>query len=127
VRLWAAPESSRFAGLSDGMARLALGALGQWLIGLLAVFPCFAIASARCRPTRSRRSSASVDPEAQRPRAGDETRWRGSISNERATLTSVVIIFIMVLIVARPTAPHAGARQQPKRSAASRMRCGGRW
>ena len=38
-------NSSRFAGLSDGMARLRWALSVNGMIGLLAVFPVFAIAS----------------------------------------------------------------------------------
>ena len=50
------------------------------------------------------------------------------ISNERATLTSVVIIFVMVLIAAA-TLAHMVEREQPAQGVrqSSRTRCGGRW
>ena len=60
VRLWSAPESTRFAGLSRRMARLRWALSVNGLICLLAVFPVFAITFARCMPTtRTHLSSAS--------------------------------------------------------------------
>ena len=43
VRLWAIPESSRYAGMSDGRARLRWALSGTGVIGLLALMPAFAI------------------------------------------------------------------------------------
>jgi len=45
VRLWTAPESARFAGLSDGMARLRWALSSNGLIGLMAVVPIIAVTS----------------------------------------------------------------------------------
>ena len=49
------------------------------------------------------------------------------ISNERATLASVVVIFVMVLVPPRPPTHMLERARQPKASATSPMRCGGRW
>ena len=49
------------------------------------------------------------------------------VSNERATLTSVVIIFIMILIGAATVAHMLERGGSPRCSATSRTRCGGRW
>src|SRR5262245_17808606 len=43
ARLWVAPESSRFADVSAGTARLRWALSADGLIGLLAVFPVVAI------------------------------------------------------------------------------------
>src|SRR3954451_11224368 len=44
VRLWSAPESARFTGLSDNMARLRWAVSPYGLVCLLAAVPLFAIA-----------------------------------------------------------------------------------
>ncbi|HYW63652.1 MAG TPA: hypothetical protein VE865_10705, partial [Bradyrhizobium sp.] len=43
ARLWVAPESPRFSGLSAGMARIRWAMSVNGLIGLLAIFPVVAI------------------------------------------------------------------------------------
>src|SRR5437899_12174287 len=43
VRLWSIPESSRYAGMSEGQARLRWALSVNGLIGLLSVLPAFGI------------------------------------------------------------------------------------
>jgi voltage-gated potassium channel len=101
VRLWAAPESTRYTGLSDGMARLRWALSINGLIGLLAIFPVLAITF----------SSINVSHEwapifcvfwilKLSVHAPAMTTLARVIANEHATLASVVIIFIMVLVTA---------------------------
>lgn len=115
LRLWSAPESPRYGGLSEGRARLKWALSATGLIGLLAVVPAFAITT--------RAVSADSDFAAifcilwilklgvHAPAMGTLARV---ISNERATLSSVLIIFIIVLVVAA-TATHLFERDgQPE-------------
>jgi voltage-gated potassium channel len=115
VRLWAAPESSRYAGLSDGQARLRWAISINGLIGLVAVLPAFGIVS----------GSVHADSDATplfcvlwilklSIHAPAMTTLLRVMSNERASLTSVVIIFIMVLISAATLAHLLERDQQPK-------------
>ena len=114
VRLWAAPESSRFAGLSDGMARLRWALSVNGMIGLLAVFPVLAIASGSIQAGHEAGPifclfwilKLSVHAPAMNTLAR-------VVSNERATLTSVVIIFIMILVSAATMAHMLERAQQP--------------
>jgi len=106
VRLWAIPESSRYAGMSEGQARLRWALSVNGLIGLLAVLPAFGITTGAV--------AADSDIAAifcllwvfklglYAPAM--ETLAR-VISNERATLASVFIIFVIVLVAAA-TATH---------------------
>jgi voltage-gated potassium channel len=106
VRLWAIPESSRYAGMSSGKARLRWALSINGLIGLLAVLPAFGITTGAV--------NADSDIAAifcllwvlklglYAPAMETLTRV---ISNERATLASVLIIFVIVLVAAG-TATH---------------------
>ena len=115
VRLWAAPEASRYSGLSDGRARLRWAVSFNGLVGLVAVVPAFGIVS----------GSVHADSDAtplfcvlwilklsiHAPAMATLLRV---MSNERASLTSVVIIFVMVLISAATLAHVLERDQQPK-------------
>jgi voltage-gated potassium channel len=106
VRLWAIPESSRYAGMSEGQARLRWALSVNGLIGLLSVLPAFGI------------TTGVVDADSDIAAIfcllwvfklglyapAMETLSR-VISNERATLASVFIIFVIVLVAAA-TATH---------------------
>jgi len=106
VRLWSIPESSRYAGMSEGRARLRWALSVNGLIGLLAVLPAFGI------------TTGAVDADSDIAAIfcllwvfklglyapAMETLAR-VISNERATLASVLIIFVIVLVSAA-TATH---------------------
>jgi voltage-gated potassium channel len=101
ARLWTAPESNRFAALSDSMARLRWALSSNGLIGLLAAVPIFAItigsiqANHEAGPIFCLFWILKLGVHA--PAMNTLARV---VSNERATLTSVVIIFIMILITA---------------------------
>jgi len=115
VRLWAAPESNRFAGLSDGMARLRWALSINGLIGLLAVFPVLAITFSSIHAGNEWAPifcvfwilKLSVHAPAM-------TTLARVIANERATLASVVIIFVMVLVTAAALAHMLERELQPK-------------
>jgi voltage-gated potassium channel len=116
ARLWVAPEAARYAGLGDRTARMRWAMSGNGLVGLLAIVPAFVITT----------GSVKADSEAAAVfcilwvlklslHAPAMTTLARVISNERATLASVLIIFIMILIAAA-TATHlfegAGQPQQ---------------
>jgi voltage-gated potassium channel len=111
MRLWAAPEIPRYAGLGDAAARLRWAVTADGLIGLLAVVPAIAISSGKIFANSDFAAvfcilwilKLSVHAPAM-------TTLAHVISNERATLASVLIIFIMVLVTAA-TATHLLERQ----------------
>ena len=73
MRLWSAPESPRFAGLSDGMARLRWAVSTNGVICLLAALPLFAI-TLGIDTCRQRARTGLLHPVGARPdaaRAGD--------------------------------------------------------
>jgi voltage-gated potassium channel len=115
VRLWSAPESSRYAGLSDAQARLRWAVSLNGLISLLAVLPAFGIVTGSVRPDSDTTPlfcvlwilKLSIHAPAM-------TTLVRVISNERATLASVVIIFVMVLVSAATLAHVLERTQQPK-------------
>lgn len=115
VRLWSAPESPRFAGLSDGMARLRWAVSANGVICLLAALPFFVITLGAMHADNQNAPVFCIlwvlGLATHAPAMGTLARV---ISNERATLTSVVVIFVMVLIISA-TAVHIMERgDQPK-------------
>ena len=115
VRLWSAPEAPRFAGLSDGMARLHWAVSTNGVICLLAALPLFVITLGSMHADNEHAPIFCIlwvlGLTTHAPAMGTLARV---ISNERATLTSVVVIFVMVLIVAA-TGAHIMERDgQPK-------------
>jgi voltage-gated potassium channel len=101
IRLWTAPESARYAGLSDGMARLRWALSGNGLIGLLAVVPIAAVSSGTIHADSDAVPIFCVlwilKLSVHAPAMNTVARV---IANERASLASVLIIFIMVLVTA---------------------------
>src|SRR6185437_9956751 len=101
IRLWTAPESARFAGLSDGTARLRWALSGNGLIGLLAVVPIAAVSSGTIHADSDAVPIFCVlwilKLSVHAPAMNTVARV---IANERASLASVLIIFIMVLVTA---------------------------
>ncbi|HZP99508.1 MAG TPA: cyclic nucleotide-gated ion channel [Reyranella sp.] len=101
TRLWTAPESPRFAGMTEGMARLRWAVSLDGLIGVLAVVPAFAITTGT---VHANSDYAAVFCVLWILKLGQHapamTTLARVISNERATLASVLIIFIMVLVTA---------------------------
>ena len=115
VRLWAAPEAIRYTGLSDGMARLRWALSINGLIGMLAIFPVLAITFNSMQANHEWAPifcvfwilKLSIHAPAM-------TTLARVIANERATLASVVIIFIMVLVIAATLAHMLEREHQPK-------------
>jgi voltage-gated potassium channel len=115
VRLWSAPESNRFAGMSEGVARLRWAISPHGVVCLLAATPLFAIAFLSIHADNDNAPVFCflwvLRLAAHAPAMGTLARV---ISNERATLTSVAVIFVMILIVAA-TGEHLMERGgQPK-------------
>jgi voltage-gated potassium channel len=114
LRLWSAPESIRFAGLSDGMARLRWALSRTGLIGLLAIVPVLAIGFNSMQANHEWAPIFCVfwilKLSVHAPAMSTLARV---ISNERATLASVVIIFIMVLVTAATLAHMLEREHQP--------------
>jgi voltage-gated potassium channel len=106
LRLWAAPEAPHYAGHSDGGARLRWAFSVDGLIGLLAVVPAFVITTGM---VKAGSEAASVFCILWVLKLGVHapamTTLARVISNERATLASVAIIFLIVLVTAA-TATH---------------------
>jgi voltage-gated potassium channel len=101
LRLWSAPEAPRYGGLSDGRARLRWAFSATGLIGLLAVVPAFAIT---LRAVKADSEFAAIfcilwilKLSVHAPAMGTLARV---VSNERAALSSVLIIFLIVLVAA---------------------------
>ena len=100
VRLWSVPESARYAGLSDSMARLRWAISVNGVTSLLAALPLFVITVGSMHADNEHAPIFCIlwVLGLTRHAPAMETLSR-VISNERATLTSVVVIFVMVLIV----------------------------
>ena len=110
TRLWVAPESSRYAGRSAAFARWRWATTGTGLIGLLAIFPAVALVT---RYSVAGTDAASIFCFFWILKLGlhapaMETLGR-VISNERATLASILIVFVIVLVMAA-TATHTFER-----------------
>jgi len=106
VRLWSAPEAPAYSGLSERHARLRWACSISGLIGLLAIVPAFAITT---RTVKTDSDFAAIfcllwilKLSVHAPAMGTLGRV---IANERATLASVLIIFVIVLVTAA-TATH---------------------
>jgi voltage-gated potassium channel len=106
LHLWAAPESPRYGGLSDANARLRWALSAPGLIGLLAVLPAFAITTTAVTADSDLAAIFCIlwilKLSVHAPAMGTLARV---ISNERATLASVLIVFVIVLVAAA-TATH---------------------
>jgi voltage-gated potassium channel len=115
LRLWTAPEAGRFAALSDGMARLRWALSADGLIGLLAIFPVVAITFGSMQANHEAAPIFCVfwilKLSVHAPAMSTLARV---IANERATLASVVIIFVMVLVTAATMAHMLEREHQPK-------------
>src|SRR5471032_736496 len=115
VRLWSVPEANRYAGLSETSARLRCACSLTGLIGLLAVLPAFAIS------TRAIKADSDIAAifcvlwvlklSSHAPAMGTLARV---ISNERATLASVLIIFVIVLVAAATSTHFFERAGQPE-------------
>jgi voltage-gated potassium channel len=115
ARLWTAPEATRFAGLSDGAARLRWALSANGLIGLLAVVPIVGFSSGTIHADSDAVPIFCVlwilKLSVHAPAMNTLSRV---IANERASLASVLIIFIMVLVTAATLTHLLERQQQPK-------------
>ena len=106
LRLWSSPEMRRYSGMTETMARLRWAVSPNGLIGLLAVVPAIAIGSGKIVANSDFASVFCIlwilKLGLHAPAMSTLARV---ISNERATLASVLIIFIIVLVTAA-TATH---------------------
>lgn len=114
LRLWAVPESPRYADRTEASARLRWALSPAGLIGLLAIVPAFAI-SVRAVAAESDLAALFcflwiLKLGVHAPAMGTLARV---ISNERATLASVLIIFIIVLVSAATATYFFERTQQP--------------
>lgn len=114
MRLWTAPEAPRFAGQSSAAARLRWAVTGTGLIGLLAVVPAFSVITGTVQADSDVAAVFCIlwvlKLGLHAPAMGTLARV---ISNERATLASVLIVFVIVLISAA-TATHILERETQK-------------
>jgi voltage-gated potassium channel len=114
ARLWVAPEAPRFAGLSDGRARLHWAFSANGLIGLLAIVPIFAVSSG----FHADSDAAPIFCVLWILKLGVHAPAMNTLGrvvlNERASLASVVIIFVMVLVTAATLTHMMERAQQPK-------------
>jgi voltage-gated potassium channel len=101
LRLWTAPETPRYSGLSETSARVRWALSLTGVIGLLAVLPAFAISVQAIRADSELAALFCflwiLKLVVHAPAMGTLARV---ISNERATLASVLVIFIIVLVSA---------------------------
>ena len=101
VHIWVAPEAPRFADLSEGAARLRWALSATGIIGLLAVLPIFALTIGSVGSDSNAAAAFCIlwilKLGLYAPAMGTLARV---ISNERATLASVLIIFVIVLVMA---------------------------
>ena len=106
ARIWAAPESARYAGMSDTAARVRWACSISGLIGLLAVVPAFAITTGSMKADSDASAIFCVLWILKLGIYAPAMATLGRvIANERATLASVLIIFIIILVTAA-TATH---------------------
>ncbi len=106
ARIWVAPESVRFAGMSDAKARLRWASSIGGLIGLLAVVPAFAITTGSLHANSDASSVFCILWILKLGIYAPSMSTLGRvIANERATLASVLIVFIIILVSAS-TATH---------------------
>ncbi|MFI5001175.1 MAG: hypothetical protein ACHQK9_14965, partial [Reyranellales bacterium] len=115
VRVWVAPEAPHLGGLSETRARLRWAFSANGLIGLLAVLPAFAITTGSVKADSDYAALFCIlwilKLGLHAPAMGTLSRV---IANERATLASVLIIFIIILVTAA-TATHIVEREhQPQ-------------
>jgi voltage-gated potassium channel len=114
LRLWTAPESTRYAGSSEIAARIRWALSATGLIGLLAIVPAFAISVSAVRTDSDLAALFCflwiLKLGVHAPAMGTLARV---ISNERATLASVLIVFIIVLVSAATATSFFERAQQP--------------
>ena len=106
TRIWVAPEATRYAGMTDAAARLRWAGSVPGLIGLLAVVPAFSITTGSLHANSDASSVFCILWILKLGIYAPSMSTLGRvIANERATLSSVLIVFIIILVSAS-TAVH---------------------
>ena len=115
ARIWVAPESTLYAGMTDTAARVRWGCSVSGLIGLLAVVPALAITIGSLRADSDATAIFCILWILKLGIYAPAMATLGRvIANERATLSSVLIVFIIILVSAA-TATHMFERNgQPE-------------
>ncbi len=115
ARLWVAPEAARYAGLSDAAARLRWACSIGGLVGLLAIVPAFVITTGSVKANSEASAVFCILWILKLGTYAPAMSTLGRvIANERATLASVLVIFIIILVSAA-TATHMFEREvQPE-------------
>ncbi|WP_170921050.1 cyclic nucleotide-gated ion channel [Enhydrobacter aerosaccus] len=115
LRLWTAPEAPNYAGHSEMGARIRWACSPIGLIGLLAIVPAFAISVHAVGADSDLAALFCIlwilKLGVHAPALGTLARV---ISNERATLASVLIIFIIVLVSAATATYFFERARQPE-------------
>ncbi len=115
VRLWIAPEAARFDQLSSAMARLHWATSAQGLVGLLAIMPAVMQAGGYGITGSDTASVFCIlwilKLGLHAPAFGTLSRV---VSNERAPLASVLIIFGIILMIAATAAHMLERVRQPE-------------
>lgn len=111
VRIWSAPEMPRYAGLPAAAARLRWALSFNGLIGLLAILPALSITTGTVQADSEMAAIFCILWILKLVlHAPAMTTLGRVISNERATLASVVVVFLVVLVAAA-TATHLLERE----------------
>ena len=115
VRFWVAPEAPHFAGQPDGTARLRWALSANGLIGLLAVLPAFAITTGVIQADSTGAGVFCILWIMKLSLHAPAMSTLGRvISNERATIASVAVIFVIVLVTAATATYLMEHQRQPK-------------
>ncbi len=115
VRLWVAPEADRYAGLSETSARLHWMVSLPGLISLLAVVPALTITAGSMKADSE---SAAIFCLLWILKLGLHAPATATLArvvmNERAALSSVLVIFLTVLVVAATATYMLESKGQPQ-------------
>ena len=115
VRIWVAPEAPHYAGRTDGPARLRWALSANGLVGLLAVLPAFAITTGLIKADSTGAAIFCILWILKLGVHAPAMNTLGRvISNERATIASVAIIFVIVLVTAATATYLMERERQPK-------------
>ncbi|MCX7365806.1 MAG: cyclic nucleotide-gated ion channel [Alphaproteobacteria bacterium] len=115
LRIWVAPEAPHHAGLPDKTARLRWALSAGGLIGLLAVVPAFAITTGVIKADSTGAAVFCILWILKLGLHAPAMSTLGRvISNERATIASIAIVFIIVLVIAATATYLMEHQRQPK-------------
>lgn len=115
IRVWVAPEAPHYAGRPDGGARLRWAFSANGLVGLLAVVPAFAITTGVIKADSTGAGIFCILWILKLGLHAPAMNTLGRvISNERATIASVAIIFVIVLVTAATATYLLEHERQPK-------------